>query len=260
MNRPEQLEFTTNAILVGEPSLPRAPFPKVTTVLDLTPSDLQTLRGCFRFFHWTRILGIAEPGRGDATDSPQMLLGSMAHKILEHDTPPSMDALTAAGLSDLSGVFTRREWKDLVAASPERELPFIMHLDVQGKDCWIRGRMDAALPAGSRSGTGVPRVVDYKYAAWREGAEVDYEFQMTTYALALMKATGADRAIAELWYLKPPMQIIQREYTLAEAEAALRGTLSRYLDAVERSEWRPAERSYCDRIECGFREQCWSAT
>jgi len=83
---------------------------------------------------------------------------------------------------------------------------------------------------------------------------------MTSYALALMKGIGADRAVAELWYLKSPMKIVRREYSRKEAEQTLIGLMSRYTDAVERNEWPRAERSYCDRVECGFREQCWSAT
>jgi CRISPR/Cas system-associated exonuclease Cas4 (RecB family) len=258
MNLPEQLEFTAGAILVGEPLMPKAPSPRLPAALDMTPSDLAALSGCFRFFHWTRMLGIAEPGRDFEGDAPQMRLGSVAHKILEHPAPPSTSALETAGLSDLAAVFSHREWKDLVAAGPERELPFIMHLNVQGKDCWIRGRMDAVVPADDRSGSGIPRVVDYKYAVWREGAESDYELQMTTYALALMKSLGTDRAIAELWYVKPPIRIIRRQYTLDEAEAKLHGLLSRYLEAVESDQWHAAERGYCDHIACGFRDRCWS--
>jgi ATP-dependent exoDNAse (exonuclease V) beta subunit len=179
-------------------------------------------------------------------------------KFSNTPAPPSTSALETAGLSDLAAVFSHREWKDLVAAGPERELPFIMHLNVQGKDCWIRGRMDAVVPADDRSGSGIPRVVDYKYAVWREGAESDYELQMTTYALALMKSLGTDRAVAELWYVKPPIRIIRRQYTLDEAEAKLHGLLSRYLEAVDSDQWHAAERDYCDRIACGFRDRCWS--
>ena len=86
-----------------------------------------------------------------------------------------------------------------MSVSPEREMPFIMHIDVDGKDCWVRGRMDAVV-TGS-----VPRVVDYKYAVWHEGAEATYHIQMTAYSLALMKALGTQRAVGELWYLKAPM-------------------------------------------------------
>ena len=111
--------------------------------------------------------------------------------------------------------------------------------------------MDAAV------GGEVPRVIDYKYAAWREGGEGNYEIQMIAYSLALMKSLGCDRAIAELWYLKAPMKIIRREYRLADAEQRLRDLFSKYFEAVERDEWPAADRSYCDRVECGFRSRCW---
>src|SRR5207237_4959565 len=131
---------------------------------------------------------------------------------------PTADALGSAGVSDLASVFECQDWRDLAAASPERELPFMMHILVDGKDCWVRGRMDAALAPEN----GIPRVIDYKYAMWREGGEANYDIQMTAYALALMKAIGSDRAIAELWYLKAPMKVIRHEYTLQDAEEKLR--------------------------------------
>jgi ATP-dependent helicase/nuclease subunit A len=258
LNVPEQLEFRTSAILVAEPKIPKIPAPRVAPAMEMTPSDLASLGGCFRFFHWTRILGIAEPGRQPTGDTPEMRLGSAAHKLLERATPPLADALAAAHLCDLAAVFECQEWRDLSAASPERELPFIMHVNVNGQDCWVRGRMDAAATGDGNGGT--PRVVDYKYARWREGGEANYEIQMTAYALALMKATGADRAAAELWYLKSPMKIVRHEYTRNEAEEKLRQLFVKYLNAVERDEWPAAERAHCDRVECGFRERCWSAT
>jgi CRISPR/Cas system-associated exonuclease Cas4 (RecB family) len=189
-----------------------------------------------------------------------MRLGSVAHKLLERADPPSPDLLAEAGLPDLAAVFECSDWRELAAASPERELPFIMHLSVHGKDCWVRGRMDAAVPADESGGPAIPRVIDYKYAVWREGAESGYDIQMTAYALALMKAMRTGRAVAELWYLKSPMKIVRREYTLSEAEEKLRQLLSRYVTAVKGNEWPAAEREYCDRVECGFREQCWGAT
>src|SRR5262245_17423661 len=258
LNVPEQLEFHASGILVGEPNIERIGIPRLTPVLDVTPSDLASLRGCFRFFHWTRILGMIEPGCQSSADNIQIRLGSSAHKILESATRPSADALSAAGLPDLAAVFESREWGDLASASPERELPFIMHMLVNGNDCWVRGRMDAAIALDPKNG--LPRVIDYKYAVWREGAESDYEVQMTVYALALMKAMDADRAVAELWYLKSPMKIVRRLYTLTEAEQRLHGLLSNYLEALENDKWAVAERAYCDRVECGFRNRCWSAT
>jgi CRISPR/Cas system-associated exonuclease Cas4 (RecB family) len=112
--------------------------------------------------------------------------------------------------------------------------------------------MDVVIPGDP------PRVIDYKYASWREGAEADYEIQMTAYSLALMKALGTERAASELWYLKRPMKIIRREYTLQEAEQRLGGLMSGYLAAVETNEWPMADRAHCDHIECGFRQQCWA--
>jgi ATP-dependent helicase/nuclease subunit A len=255
LNVPEQLEFSTEAILVGEPNISKASSPRNAATVEMTPSDLMSLGSCFRFFHWTRILGLAEPGHEPTGDTPQMRLGSLAHQLLERAVRPPEDALAAAGLPDLAAVFASGEWQDLAAAVPERELPFIAHLDVDGKDCWIRGRMDAVV-----AGPGVPRVIDYKYAVWREGAGETYDIQMTAYALALMKALRTDRAAAELWYLKSPMRIVRREYALAEAEGKLRTLLARYMKSLELNEWPAAERAYCDRVECGFRQRCWGGT
>jgi ATP-dependent helicase/nuclease subunit A len=251
LNVPEQLAFSADPILVAEPDIPRPRKLRIQSAVEMTPSDLATLSGCFRFFHWTRIMGMAEPGSRPSGDTPLMKLGSIAHKFLETAVKPSDAVLADAGVPDLQSVFEGRDWQELADDSPERELPFIMHLNAGGRDCWVRGRMDAAT-AGV-----LPRVIDYKYALWRESAEADYEIQMTAYALALMKALETDRAISELWYLKAPMKIIRREYTREEAERSLSGLFSRYIQAVDRDDWPVAERIYCDRVQCGFRERCW---
>ncbi|PYS55637.1 MAG: hypothetical protein DMG13_03305 [Acidobacteria bacterium] len=248
LNVPEQLEFTTGAIRVGEPKIPLLQTPRVISSMEMTPSDLLALGGCFRYFQWTRLLGWPEPGRGPSGDTAQMRLGSIAHKIV-----PGASALASAGVADLGLVFESSEWRDLASASPEREMPFIVHLRVDERDCWIRGRMDVVVPSD------VPRVIDYKYAAWLEGGEANYEIQMTAYSLALMKAFGTKSAAGELWYLKSPMKIVRREYTFAEAEQRLCTLISNYRAAIETNQWPAAERSYCDRVECGFRARCWAS-
>jgi len=252
LNGPEQLRFNTDSILVAEPVIPLLRTPRVISTIELTPSDLTSFAGCFRYFHWTRILGIGEPGQPSTGNTPQMRLGSVAHKVLETGLAPAAEKLASMGLNDLGAVFESSDWQSLVSALPEREMPFIMHLDVDGKDCWIRGRMDVVIPSA------VPRVVDYKYATWYEGCEVDYEMQMTAYSAAVMKALGTDRAVSELWYLKRPMKIVRKEYSLSQAEARLRALVSRYISAVETNEWPATERPHCDRVECGFRAQCWA--
>jgi ATP-dependent helicase/nuclease subunit A len=252
LNGPEQLRFNADSILVAEPVIPLLKTPRVISTIELTPSDLTSLAGCFRYFHWTRILGIAEPGQPSTGNTPQMRLGSVAHKVLETGSVPSAEKLTTMGLHDLGAVFESSDWQSLVSAVPEREMPFIMHIKVNGKDCWIRGRMDVVVPAA------VPRVVDYKYATWQDGCEADYEMQMTAYSVAVMKALGTDRAVSELWYLKRPMKILRKEYGLPEAQDRLKSLLSRYMSAVETNEWPATERAHCDRMECGFRSQCWA--
>ena len=251
LNIPEQLVFSTDAILVSEPDVPKPRKLRLMPAIDMTPSELSALSGCFRFFHWTRILGVAEPGSEGSGNAFQMKLGSIAHKFLETAIKPATAELNAAGVPDLASVFDEQEWRDLADALPERELPFIMHLNVDGRDCWVRGRMDAAVAAET------PRVIDYKYAFWREMWEAAYDTQMTAYALALMKALGTDRVTSELWYLKAPMKIIRQEHTRGDAENKLRELFARYLGALDRDDWPAAERAYCDRVECGFREQCW---
>ncbi len=254
LNVPEQLAFTAGTMLVGETDIPRGARAPVPLSIEMTPSDLTALGGCFRYFHWTRTLGWPEPGAEPTGSSSQMRLGSLAHKFLETAATPGSEALASAGIPDLDFVFQSAEWRQLSSASPERELPFLMHLEAGGKDCWIRGRMDAVVVAD------VPKVIDYKYAAWQEGAESDYEVQLTAYSLALMKALSAGRAIAELWYLKSPMKVVRREYTFEEAENRLRELLLKYVNAIQTNHWAAAERSYCDHVECGFRRKCWSAS
>src|SRR5262249_3485257 len=104
-----------------------------SVALEMTPSDLMALQGCFRYFHWTRILGLADPSRTPSGDSPQMRLGSEAHKILESGDVPPVDVLESRGLGDLQRVFASEDWQNLAAASVERELPFIMCIRAAGQ-------------------------------------------------------------------------------------------------------------------------------
>src|SRR5437667_7216852 len=62
LNVPEQLAFRTDAILIGNPDFTRAEKLRLLASIEMTPSDLSSLDGCFRYFHWTRILGLSEPG------------------------------------------------------------------------------------------------------------------------------------------------------------------------------------------------------
>ncbi len=254
LNVPEQLAFSAAPILIGEPEIPLARKIRAYPALDMTPSDLAVLSGCFRFFHWTRILGKAEPGREPSGDTPQMKLGSIAHKFLESPVKPAEGVLAGAAVPDLVAVFESKDWQDLTSSFPERELPFIMYLSVEGRDCWVHGRMDAAVASE------IPRVIDYKYAIWRESSDGAYELQMTAYALALMKALNADRAISELWFVKKPMKIVRREYRHDAAEGRLTDLFSRYFAAVEMDLWPAAARAHCDAVECGFRHHCWGST
>src|SRR5262249_38296566 len=127
LNLPEQLAFSGDAILVGEPDIPLVQQPPVQAGVDMTPSDLTTLDGCFRYFQWKRIAGLQEPGCEPTGNSPQMRLGSIAHRLLETSATPSRDELISAGVPDLEFVFQSAEWRDLVSAMPEREMPFMMH-------------------------------------------------------------------------------------------------------------------------------------
>ena len=79
---------------------------------------------------------------------------------------PDVAALEEKGIADLYNVFQSVEWKDLSTADAERELPFMMHLQVAERECMIRGRMDA-LVVGQ-----LPRIVDYKYANWQQDVAV----------------------------------------------------------------------------------------
>jgi len=220
--------------------------------IELTPSDLTTLQGCFRYFHWTRILGETEPGANGPDGQAGLRQGSAAHRILETLLEPSPEVLLERGLEDLQTVFQSKEWKALSKVDVERELPFMMHIQTAGKDCFIRGRMDAVIFSDP------PRILDYKYAHWRAGAEAEYEIQMATYCLATMKSLNVDRAVGELWYLKSPLKIIRQEFSRAEAETRIINLLDKYFNSLSGGPWPMAERSYCDAVACGFRAQCWT--
>jgi CRISPR/Cas system-associated exonuclease Cas4 (RecB family) len=175
----------------------------------------------------------------------------MAHEILESGIEPPPNVLESRGLGDLQAVFESQEWQALSKMDLERELPFIMHVQVDGRECYVRGRMDAVISGD------VPKVIDYKYASWRDNAEADYEIQMSAYGLAVMKGAGTPRVVAELWYLKAPMKIVRLELTRPEAERRIADLLGKYFESLSSGMWPMAQRSYCDSVGCGFREQCW---
>ena len=262
--RPEQLPLNIDIVSVNQEiayrelkemshALTDRPARRVTSI-EMTPSDLSALDGCFRYFHWTRLLGLAEPGTpaGRLSENAALQLGSAAHEILEYAHEPSMEVLQEKAVPDLQAVFQSADWKALASVDVARELPFIMHLAVDGRDCFVRGRMDAVVSGEP------PHVIDYKYALWREGAEMAYEVQMTAYCLAVMKRLGMERAIAELWYLKAPMKIVKWELHRAAAEQRIAALFGKYLDSLSSGVWPMAERTYCDSVACGFRERCWA--
>jgi len=88
------------------------------------------------------------------SENTALQLGSAAHEILEYAREPSMDVLTEKAVPDLEAVFQSADWKALATVDVARELPFIMHVEVGGRDCFVRGRMDAVV-----SGE-LPRVID----------------------------------------------------------------------------------------------------
>jgi ATP-dependent exoDNAse (exonuclease V) beta subunit len=100
---------------------------------ELTPSDLGTLHGCFRYFHWTRALGWTEPGSGYAESEMAMRRGSIVHEILERTLLPSSAVLAEKGVADLDAVFQSDDWTTLSRMDVERELPFMMHVSVGGE-------------------------------------------------------------------------------------------------------------------------------
>ena len=262
--RPEQLPLNIDIETVNRDAVFRE-FREITRALretssrrvssvEMTPSALAGLHGCFRYFHWTQMLGLTEPrpAGSSLSDSTQsMQRGSRAHEILETGLEPSLDALMARDLPDLQAVFESKEWQELSKLDVARELPFIMHILVDGRDCYVRGRMDAVV-----SGE-VPRVIDYKYAKWRGGAEADYDIQLYAYGLAVMKSLATQRAAVELWYLRAPMKVVKRELIRDEAERHITDLFRKYFESLSSGKWPMAERPYCDAVECGFREQCW---
>jgi CRISPR/Cas system-associated exonuclease Cas4 (RecB family) len=221
--------------------------------LELTPSDLAAMSGCFRRFQLTRVIGELEPRRSLVGASGAMRMGSLAHEILETAEELSLPDLERLGVPELRDVFESREWRELERLAPEREVPFLLHLRAAEKECFIRGRMDLVVRGAS------PRVVDYKYASSGPDDEHTYEVQMAVYSLALMNSLSIDRVQGELWYLKPSLKVSRREYRRDEAERQVTALVARYLQVMNSAEWSKAERPFCDSVGCGFRGRCWDS-
>ncbi|HEX5000314.1 MAG TPA: 3'-5' exonuclease, partial [Terriglobia bacterium] len=235
---------------LAEPPPPSAP----PTTVEMTPSDLIELANCFRRFHWTRFQGMTEPGTS-LGDSSFLRRGLAAHEMIEKGVM-DRSALAAQGLEELEAVFQSEEWRALSRARVEREVPFIVSVESPaptGHPSLIRGRIDAI------AGLDPPRVIDYKFARWKPGADRVYRTQMLAYCLAVMKSAGSDRAVGEVWFLRSPMKIVREEFNRTEVERELGGLLARYLDALSSDRWPMVDRVDCDRMDCGFRSQCWTA-
>jgi ATP-dependent exoDNAse (exonuclease V) beta subunit len=258
---PEQLSLAIDVGTVNratrfrELEKPPTPLPVKIQSVEMTPSDLIDLATCFRRFHWTRVLHQTEPGETGSNDTSPMRLGSAAHEAIEKGISDT-STLVAQGLGELDAVFKSEDWRALANAPMEREIPFMVTIEdaPHGQTSLVRGRIDAVAAVNP------PRVIDYKFARWREGADAAYRPQMLAYCLAVMKSAGLDRVSGEFWFLRAPMKIIARDYTRAEAEKELGELLRRYIEALESDNWPMVARAECDRLECGFRSRCWPVT
>jgi len=120
--RPEQLPLNIDIASVNREAAYRD-FQEITHALmeqparriasvEMTPSDLSSLDGCFRYFYWTRLLGLAEPGtqEGRLSENTALQLGSAAHEILEYAREPSMDLscmwTSAVAIASCAGEWT----------------------------------------------------------------------------------------------------------------------------------------------------------
>jgi ATP-dependent helicase/nuclease subunit A len=209
LNIPEQLRLPAGGAMIGGDavaaryrSLLESGFPSPAQDLDLTPTEVArfTVTSCTT----------------NTSSQSTTSLGLAAHKILQSGFRPSLNELRRRNLEDLHTVFQSMEWNAHEAESPERELPFLLQLRLSDRDCWLRGRIDAVVFGE------IPKVIDYKYATWRPGAEDEYKVQLATYCLAVMTTLCVEKAMGELWFLKSPLKIIRREYTLEETVAIIR--------------------------------------
>jgi ATP-dependent helicase/nuclease subunit A len=215
LNVPEQLDLRisgaamvgADSVIAGFRSLDKeiadAPL-RLPLEIDLTPSELSG---------FNRDVSLASIGTAGL--EAELRLGTAAHRILELGLPVSTLELERQNLRELAAVLDSADWKALQELGPEREMPFMMHMKLTERDCWIRGRMDAVLPGSP------PRVIDYKYAAWREGADESYDIQLSCYALALMKALDVEHVVGELWFLRSPMKIVRRDFRRCDVEPRL---------------------------------------
>ena len=96
--------------------------------LELTPSELSELQGCFRHFHWTRLLGLHEPGTRLSDGAHSCGWGPSRMRFWRQELYLRWMNLRLQGVPDLHAVFASKEWQSLEASEVERELPFIMHL------------------------------------------------------------------------------------------------------------------------------------
>lgn len=254
-------------------------------LVELTPSALEDLALCSRYYFLAHKAGLREPS-GFAAFSPTGLLeGEIVHRLLRRvdqslstedaqlrqrelsrllDLDESVPLLPQQRrremIAHLSRYLEGPTWKTLQGnPSLRRELAFQLCLKGEGVTLLVSGRMDALAPDPAG-----PLVIETKYSRFEAQRAEHYRLSALIYALAALRSARSPRAVTRLIFLKsdPATAVdfvldspdqVQRELLKLAAGYVRRG------QTHEPEDWPRIARTQCDRHRCGFRRYCWGS-
>jgi ATP-dependent helicase/nuclease subunit A len=241
-----------------------------------TPTELSDFERCPRQYLLRHRLAIPETGLYASGDGGALAveMGIVAHAVLERlgadggeaAAPDEIERLvnlvsagTSIGPKERAAIVRdlRRYLEYRSGAGEEkiagRETSFFLHAGKDGLDLFISGQIDVLAEDGD---TIVAR--DYKYSrAAEEGSA--YQLQMECYALAAAEAYPERRIRAELVFLRDHTE--RRAVPLPSSERIRSHLLEvgRQMFAARASNGypkKPADRSLCQKLRCGYIRQC----
>ncbi len=273
----------------------------------LTVSQLADFHQCpHRYYLW-HVAGLRDGAEDDARNwegderGAQMILdeGTAAHAIMEHVdfealAQASNQAQRRACLQEALGpmevwlesdrleevykalgfALTDQALLDRLASAQQndtlvREAPFMLRLEDQGSEVYIKGRFDLLLDDGE----GLPWLIDHKFSAPGDGELEPHRFQMAIYALALVASTPASAALPETWraallHLRSPGASLQWTQGPMDELNSLQSTLPALaLELTRRRQrglWPRLDQArhqrtarQCQAERCAFARRCW---
>lgn len=248
--------------------------------IHLSPSQLEELAKCERYFFLTHIAGLREyppfllPSGPDSKEQ-----GVLAHRVLELLDPgqpseswgnqiqaivnnaPQSHHFSAEEREKICQSLLRfqqsPQWRRRISSEGvQREIPFAFQIKGEGILLTVEGKIDLLVPGS------IPVLGDYKYATRSTTDPKKYEIQINTYAFAVFKRFGVPKILSEIYFLLEEeggcvAREINNPYCIEQKILSLGKAYSGKIRNQDLEVWTKADQAYCNQIACGFRGYCW---